>query len=72
MSIDRSLMGFDGELHGLLGMFVPSQVVFFSVMNRGGPMRLGRTFMKFSSSNMRVIWHYRPLLSHGRGSVILT
>lgn len=57
MSLDRSLMSFNGELHGLLGMFVTGQMVFFPMMNSGGPMGLGRAFMKFSSSNMRFVWH---------------
>jgi hypothetical protein len=56
----RRLMRFERELHGLLGMFVPGQVIFFSMMHRGSAMRVRGLFMKFSGALMRIVWHDNP------------
>jgi hypothetical protein len=39
------LVGLMGVLHGLLGMFMPSLVIFFSVADGGGAMRVGGLFV---------------------------
>jgi hypothetical protein len=56
----RRLVRFERELHGLLGVFVPGQVIFFPVMYRGGAMCVRGLFMKFSGALMRIVWHDDP------------
>jgi hypothetical protein len=56
----RSLMRFERKLHGLLGVFVSSQVIFFSVMHCGGAMCVSGLFVKFSGALMRIVWHDDP------------
>jgi hypothetical protein len=54
------LVRFERKLHGLLGVFVPGQVIFFSVMHRGSAMCVGSLFVKFSGALMRIVWHDDP------------
>ena len=53
----RPLHCFIGMFHGLLGMLVPGQVIFFPVMRGGGAVRVRSEFMELRGSLMRVIWH---------------
>jgi hypothetical protein len=39
---------------------VPGQVIFFSMMHRGGAMRVRGQFVKFRSALMRIVWHDDP------------
>ena len=57
----RRLVRFERELHGLLGVFVPGQVIFFSMMYRGSAMCVRGLFVKFSGALMRIVWHDDPL-----------
>jgi hypothetical protein len=56
----RSLMRFERKLHGLLGVFVPGEMIFFSVMHCGGAMCVRGLFVKFSGALMRIVWHDNP------------
>jgi len=38
-------------------MFVAGQVIFFSMARRRGTVRMGRKFVKFRCSLVRVVWH---------------
>jgi hypothetical protein len=51
------LVGFERKLHGLLGVFVSGQVIFFSMMHCGGAMSVRGLFVKFSGALMRIVWH---------------
>jgi hypothetical protein len=53
------LMGFERKLHGLLGVFVSGQVIFFSMMHCGDAMSVRSLFVKFSGALMRIVWHNR-------------
>jgi hypothetical protein len=55
------LVRFERKLHGLLGVFVSGQVIFFSMMHRGSAMCVRGLFVKFSSALMRIVWHDDPL-----------
>jgi hypothetical protein len=55
------LMRFKRILHGLLGVFVSGQVIFFSVVHRGSAMCVRGLFVKFSGALMRIVWHDDPL-----------
>jgi hypothetical protein len=54
--------------HGLLGMFVPGLVIFFSVVRGGRTVRVRREFVELSGSLVRVVWHN---VSHPGGHSIL-
>jgi hypothetical protein len=56
----RRLMRFERELHGLSGMLVSGQVIFFSMMYCGSSMGVRGLFMKFSGALMRIVWHDDP------------
>ena len=45
-------MRFERKLHGLLGVLVSGQVIFFSMMHCGGAMSVRGLFVKFSSALM--------------------
>jgi hypothetical protein len=53
-------MRFERKLHGLLGVFVPGEMIFFSVMHCGGAMCVRGLFVKFSGALMRIVWHDNP------------
>jgi hypothetical protein len=53
-------MRFERKLHGLLGVFVSGEMIFFSVMHCGSAMGVRGLFVKFSSALMRVVWHDDP------------
>jgi uncharacterized iron-regulated membrane protein len=57
------LMRFERKLHGLLGVFVSGQVIFFSMMHCGGAMSVRGLFVKFSGALMRIVWHDGPFLA---------
>ena len=54
------LVRFERKLHGLLGVFVSGQVIFFSVMHRGRAMCVRGLFVKFSGALMRIVRHDDP------------
>jgi hypothetical protein len=56
----RSLMRLERKFHGLLGMFVSGQMIFFSVMHCGSAMCVRGLFVKFSGALMRIVWHDNP------------
>jgi hypothetical protein len=60
------LMRFERELHGLLGMFVPGQVIFFTMMHCGSAVRVRGLFMKFSGALMGIVWHDEPFLTQAK------
>jgi hypothetical protein len=43
-------------------MLVSGLVICFSVVYRGRTVRVGREFVEFGSSLVRVIWHHIPIL----------
>jgi hypothetical protein len=53
----RRLVRFERKLHGLLGVFVSGQVIFFSMMHCGSAMCVRSLFVKFSGALMRIVWH---------------
>jgi hypothetical protein len=57
----RRLVRFERELHSLFGMFVPSQVIFLSMMHGGSAMCVRSLFVEFSGALMRIVWHDDPL-----------
>lgn len=63
MGVQRRLMGLEGMLHGLFRMFVAGLVVFFSVMHRGGAMRVSRLFVEFRCALMRIVGHDVPFIT---------
>jgi hypothetical protein len=65
------LVRFERKLHGLLGVFVSSQVIFFSVMHRGRAMCVRGLFVKFSGALMRIVWHDDPLLAKRNDMTVL-
>jgi hypothetical protein len=60
------LMRFERKLHGLLGVFVSGQVIFFSMMHRGGAMSVRGLFVKFSGALMRIVWHDLSFFAEAR------
>jgi hypothetical protein len=44
-------------LQRLFGMLVSGLMIFFPVVHRGSSVRVGREFVKFGSSLVRVVWH---------------
>jgi len=60
MRVERSLVRLVGILHGLPGMLVARLVVFFSVMNCGGPVGVGGLFVKFCGALMGIVRHDVP------------
>jgi len=46
-----------GIFHGLLGMLVPSLVIFFPMVRGGSTVRVCGEFVELRSSLVRVIWH---------------
>jgi hypothetical protein len=56
----RSLVRLERKLHGLLGVFVSSEMIFFSVMHCGGAMCVSGLFVKFGGALMRIVWHDNP------------
>jgi hypothetical protein len=56
------LVRFERKLHGLLGVLMSGQVIFFSMMHCGGAMSVGGLFVKFSGTLMRIVWHDDPFL----------
>jgi uncharacterized iron-regulated membrane protein len=52
MRVLGCLVRFNRKLHGLLGVFVSGQVIFFSVMYGRGAMCVGGLFMKFGGALM--------------------
>jgi hypothetical protein len=54
------LMRFERKLHGLLGVLMSGQVIFFSMMHRGSAMSVGSLFVEFSGALMRIVWHDDP------------
>jgi hypothetical protein len=57
MRVERGLVGLVGKLHGLPGMFVARLVVFFSVMNSGGTVRVRSLVVKFCGALMGIVRH---------------
>jgi hypothetical protein len=57
------LVRFERKLHGLLGVFVSGEVIFFSVMHCGGAMCVRGLFVKFSGALMGIVWHDDPFLA---------
>ncbi len=57
MGFLRPLKSFIGMFQGLLGMLVPGQVIFFTVVRGGGAVRVRGEFVEFGSSLVRVVWH---------------
>jgi hypothetical protein len=57
MSIFRPLHGFTRVFQRLSGVLVPGQVIFFSVVRGGGPVRVCGEFVEFGSSMVRVVRH---------------
>ena len=57
MSFLRPLEGFIGMFHGLLGMLVPSLVIFFSVVCGGSTVRMCGEFVELGGSLVCVTWH---------------
>jgi len=53
----RPLNRFIGMFHGLPRKFVAGQMIFFPVVRGGSAVRVGRKFVKLSSSLVRIIWH---------------
>jgi len=53
----RPLECFIGIFHGLLGMLVPSPVIFFPMVRGGSTVRVCGEFVELRSSLVRVIWH---------------
>jgi hypothetical protein len=51
------LVGFERKLHGLLGVLMSGQVIFFTMMHRGSAMCVRGLFVKFSGALMRIVWH---------------
>jgi hypothetical protein len=51
-----------GMFKRLFGVLVSSLVIFFPVVCGGGTVRMGREFVKFGSSLVRVIWHRISIL----------
>jgi hypothetical protein len=47
-----SLMRFERILHGLLGVLVSGEVIFFAMMYRGSAVRVGGLFVKFGGALM--------------------
>jgi hypothetical protein len=56
----RGLMRLERKLHGLLGVFVSGEMIFFSVMNCGSAMCVSGLFVKFSGALMRIVRHDDP------------
>jgi hypothetical protein len=54
------LMGFERKLHGLLGVFMASEVIFFAVMHGGRAMCVRGQFVEFGGTLMRIVWHDGP------------
>lgn len=44
-------------LQRLSGMLVAGQVISFSVVRGGSPVRVRGEFVEFGSSLMRIVWH---------------
>jgi hypothetical protein len=57
VSFLRMLVGFLRVLHGLPRQLVPAQVISFSMLDCGGPVRMGGKFVKFSGSLMGITRH---------------
>jgi len=53
----RPLRSLIGIFQCLPGMFVPGQVIFFSVMRGRCTVRVRCEFVKFRCPLMRVVWH---------------
>jgi hypothetical protein len=51
-----------GIFKRLFGMLVSGLVIFFPVVYRRSTVRMGREFVEFGSSLVRVIWHRIPIL----------
>jgi len=51
------LVGFERKLHGLLGVLMSGQVIFFAMMHRGSAMCVRGLFVKFSGALMRIVRH---------------
>jgi len=64
MSFLRSLQSFVGMFHGLFGMLMAAEMIFFAMVYGCGAVGMGRLFVKLRSSLMRIIWHgeFRPRL----------
>src|SRR3982074_1398957 len=60
MSIEGRLVGFGGMLHGLFRMRVTCLVILFSVVHRGGSMRMRRLFVEFCCALMGIVGHDNP------------
>jgi hypothetical protein len=54
------LVGFERKLHGLPGVLMSGQVIFFSMMHCGGAMSVRGLFVKLSGALMGIIWHGDP------------
>ena len=52
--LQRHLVRLMGMLQGLSGMFVPGQVILFSMLLRGGAMSVCGKIVEFSSSSMGI------------------
>jgi hypothetical protein len=63
MSFLRPLEGFIGMLQRLLGMLLPSLVVFFPVVCGSGMVCVRGKFVELGGSLVRVIWHGISLVS---------
>lgn len=55
--VERSLMGLVGKLHGLPGMLVAGLVIFFSMMDSCGAVRVSSLFVKFRGALMGIVRH---------------
>ena len=63
MSFLRRLESPIGMFKRLFGMLVSGLVIFSPVVYGGGTVRMGREFVEFGSSLVRVIWHRIPILA---------
>jgi hypothetical protein len=52
-------------------VFVSGQVIFFSMMHRGGAMSVRGLFVKFSGALMRIVWHDGPFLAKRNDVTVL-
>jgi hypothetical protein len=67
----RRLVSFERKLHGLLGVLMSGQVIFFSMMHCGGAMSVRGLFVKFGGALMRIVWHDDPFFAKLRDMPVL-
>jgi hypothetical protein len=62
MGVQGSLVSFEGVLHGLFGVLVSGEVVFFAVVDGGGAMGVGGLFVEFCCALMGIVGHDGPYI----------